>query len=189
MCYRDLDEKGRLGLRPATLSLLAVLLACNPGPDPSNDLEAVAPYPGVGQVELWKFELAREDRRWAHAIQYENFESWASFFAPGGSQIAAGVGEIRGPEEILSWLREATASQTITGLTWGPNRAEVSNSGDLGYTVGEFSISGVDADGAHTGGNGVYVSVWRRQDDGGWKVEMTLGNLSGPREPIPLPGG
>jgi ketosteroid isomerase-like protein len=182
-----MDQTGRVGLRAALVPLL-LLLACDFGLDGSRNLEAVAPYPGVGQVELWRFELVREDRRWAFSIRYQNFESWASFFAPGGSQITAGVGEIRGPEEILSWLREASASQAITGLTWDPSRAEVSNAGDLGYTVGEYRISGVDADGVHRGVEGTYVSIWRRQEDGSWKAEMTLGNPSGPRQPQPLPG-
>lgn len=179
----------------ASLLLLSGLLAGLGGcaesgpPSSSGSTLFVAPHPGIGQIELWRFELAKQDRAWAYAIHYEDFEAWASYFAPGGSRISAGVGEIRGPDAILAWLREATASQGITGFTWAPNRAEVSNSGDLGYTVGEYRASGMGADGVHTGVAGEYVSIWRRQEDGSWKVEMTLGNPTGPPEPIPFPGG
>ena len=55
-------------------------------------------------------------------------------------------------------------------------RAEVSLSGDLGYTVGRFESVSVDSMGVETRGQGLYVSIWRRQEDGSWKVEMDLGN-------------
>ena len=57
--------------------------------------------------------------------------------------------------------------------------AEVSSSGDLGYTVGSFESYGLDESGAEVRGQGLYVSIWRRQADGSWKVEMDLGNPTG----------
>jgi len=149
---------------------------------------SITPYPGIEQIEFWKFELMKTDRAFAFAIRYEGLEAWASFFALNGSMISVGVGEIRGPEAILASLLEATASQALTGLTWTPERAEVSNGGDLGYTVGEYRSSGLDAEGIHTAVSGKYVSIWRKQEDGSWKVEMKLGNPTTVPEVTPAPG-
>jgi ketosteroid isomerase-like protein len=148
----------------------------------------ITPYPGIEQIEFWKFDLMKTDRAFAFAIRYEGFDAWASFFALNGSTISVGVGEIKGPEAILASLLEATASQALTGLTWTPERAEVSNGGNLGYTVGDYRSSGLDAEGVHTVVSGKYVSIWRRGEDGSWKVEMNLGTPTTVPEVTPAPG-
>ncbi len=51
-------------------------------------------------------------------------------------------------------------------LKWQPHNAEVSGSGDMGYTYGIYSITPSVAD---TQLLGTYLNVWKRQDDGTWK--------------------
>ena len=60
-------------------------------------------------------------------------------------------------------------------LAWTPGYAEVSRGGDLGYTTGLYTRS--QADGTHFGH---YVSVWRKQADGRWKVVIDGGNHHAP---------
>lgn len=59
-------------------------------------------------------------------------------------------------------------------LSWEPVHAEVSAAGDLGYTTGpwEFRRNGAGGD---PDARGDYVSVWRRQDDGSWRVVLDVG--------------
>ena len=56
-------------------------------------------------------------------------------------------------------------------LSWTPASAEVASSGDIGYTTGayESSMGGVKE-------TGKYVTVWRKQADGGWKVTNDIFN-------------
>jgi ketosteroid isomerase-like protein len=68
------------------------------------------------------------------------------------------------------------ASGAIIGFSWAPERADVSTAGDLGYTVGRYRTVVGGPDGEELEGTGMYVSIWRRQADGSWKVEMDLGN-------------
>ncbi|MBK9757037.1 MAG: DUF4440 domain-containing protein [Nannocystis sp.] len=56
-------------------------------------------------------------------------------------------------------------------LSWTPSYAEVSRGGDLGYTTGLYTQA--RADGTDFGH---YVSVWRKQADGRWKVVADGGN-------------
>jgi ketosteroid isomerase-like protein len=77
-----------------------------------------------------------------------------------------------GPVPGRKWIEEHPAPSSL--LTWEPTFADVAQSGDLGYTTGPWEIrpSGPkDKPTAH----GHYVSVWKRQTDGIWKVVMDLG--------------
>jgi ketosteroid isomerase-like protein len=63
-------------------------------------------------------------------------------------------------------------------LTWQPAKAEVSRSGDLGYTYGAYELKAADGKSSEEGN---YLRIWKRQSDGKWKVVLDLLN------PIPPP--
>ncbi len=56
-------------------------------------------------------------------------------------------------------------------LTWEPQGADMSKSGDLGFTYGIYSMQIKDST-----YKGTYVSIWRRQDNGKWKMVLDTGN-------------
>jgi ketosteroid isomerase-like protein len=122
----------------------------------------------------WQAELLEADVAFGEAVANQGAVGWVSFFAPDGSMISQGVGEIHGHVEIQGAMEEAFADPTYQ-LTWEPLRAEVSRSGDLGYTVGRYTSSRVGNLGQSIRSSGMYVTIWRRQADGSWKVEMDLG--------------
>lgn len=68
---------------------------------------------------------------------------------------------------------EKMAPDNPTILTWEPEVAEVSASGELGYTSGPYQVK--PNRGAEPVGFGHYVSVWKRQADGSWKVLLDIG--------------
>ena len=66
-------------------------------------------------------------------------------------------------------------SQDNGVLTWEPAYAEISADGTLGYTTGPWTYEG--GEGAEQVRiHGHYVSVWRIQPDGAWKVILDIGN-------------
>jgi ketosteroid isomerase-like protein len=64
-------------------------------------------------------------------------------------------------------------------LQWAPAFADIAASGDLAYTTGpwEYRPKGVE-DTVVFYGN--FISVWKKQDDGSWKVALDIG-VSNPR--------
>jgi ketosteroid isomerase-like protein len=58
-------------------------------------------------------------------------------------------------------------------LTWAPEVAEVSASGELGYTSGPYQFS--PGRGVEPADFGHYVSIWKKQADGTWKVLLDIG--------------
>lgn len=57
-------------------------------------------------------------------------------------------------------------------LEWGPDTVGVSASGDMGFTSGPWSAHAAGTDGlAH----GHFLTVWKRGDDGIWRVQVDAG--------------
>jgi len=69
-------------------------------------------------------------------------------------------------------------------LRWTPLLQEVSNDATLGYTVGRYRLSAKTAEGKAVFEEGKYLSVWRKQADGTWKIAVDLGNPG-----LPFPEG
>ncbi|MCX2573201.1 nuclear transport factor 2 family protein [Pedobacter sandarakinus] len=56
-------------------------------------------------------------------------------------------------------------------VTWEPNLAKVSRSGDLGFTTGPYAVEGADKK------YGQYLSIWK-SENGKWKLAIDLGTNS-----------
>ena len=138
--------------RAIHIAVASLLLAgCTPTPDPAVLMEA--------------------DRAFAADVAAGGADAWAAWFAPDGAMVQEGTGEIRGRAAI----REAVAYLDQPGptLTWEPTRADIAASGDLGWTTGTYVFRATpDA----PPNRGRYVSIWRKQPDGAWRVVMDLGN-------------
>nr|WP_299342843.1 nuclear transport factor 2 family protein [Allomuricauda sp.] len=63
-------------------------------------------------------------------------------------------------------------------LSWKPVFADISRSGDFGYTTGPFEIRTSEAS-VEPDGYGEYVSIWEGKPDGTWKVAFDLGIFYG----------
>ena len=72
-------------------------------------------------------------------------------------------------------------------LVWEPEFAEVSSSGDLGYTTGTNSFTFPDAQGRLTTSNGRYVTVWRNEPGGRWRCVVDFWNEAPPAPGIASP--
>jgi ketosteroid isomerase-like protein len=63
-------------------------------------------------------------------------------------------------------------------LVWTPVGADISASGDLGYTYGDYEFHSKSKEGKPVVQYGKYTSIWKRQKDGSWKVVLDMGNAS-----------
>jgi ketosteroid isomerase-like protein len=71
--------------------------------------------------------------------------------------------------EAIDFLSQL--SDTAYTLTWQPMKAEISKSGDLGFTYGVYTLNIKDSV-----YKGTYVSIWKKQNDGSWKFVLDSGN-------------
>lgn len=61
-------------------------------------------------------------------------------------------------------------------LRWEPFYAEISESEDLGYTLGHYYFLMTDSSGETHSSEGNYVTIWKKQTDGQWKFVFDTGD-------------
>jgi ketosteroid isomerase-like protein len=84
-----------------------------------------------------------------------------------------------GPERVAaSWAPFLDAEQNMQ-LLWAPDDVVVAASGDLGVSRGKYEFRAPDDAGEIKSSYGQYVTVWRRDPDGQWRVLMDIGTPAG----------
>lgn len=61
-------------------------------------------------------------------------------------------------------------------LTWEPLAADLSASGDMGYTYGIYTVQMDSPEGIAVTKEGTYVTVWKKDRNGKWKFVLDTGN-------------
>ena len=128
-------------------------------------------------------ELMQIDREFsAFSKEHGAPAAWAEFFAQDSVQLNGGSQPILGLDRILDdfsgWPEDAQ-------LTWEPEGGEVSLAGDLGYTWGRYVLIMKDESGEDVVSHGKYTTIWKRQENGEWKVGLDIGNENPPPNPLP----
>jgi len=93
--------------------------------------------------------------------------AFLAFAAENAISFGGGVQMNEGREAIGAAFNGFPAAAV---LEWWPVAAQVAPSGDLGCTVGEARIASLKS-------YSKYLTIWRRQPDGGWKFVADGGNL------------
>lgn len=99
--------------------------------------------------------------------------AFAAWFAPDAVTLANGKAPVVGHDAIAA---EATWSPESYQLTWTPEGGRMAANGDMGFTWGQYHGTAKDAEGNPVKTTGRYMTVWRKQPDGSWKVEMDASN-------------
>ncbi len=128
-------------------------------------------------LDAERLAILEADRAWSETPP--DVEAFVSVFADGGRFLPPEAPEAHSREAI----QEAVSGMfSLPGfsLSWSPNFAGVSQAGDLGYSIGAFEFTADDAEGNPVTRNGKYTSVWRKQEDGQWKVVSDTPNFDSP---------
>jgi ketosteroid isomerase-like protein len=82
-----------------------------------------------------------------------------------------------GNPDFIVGRNEIIASRSGDGptLSWVPKRSGVGPLGDLGWSMGEYTVTGPAGTGV-----GKYLSVWRKQANGEWKFVQDAGSGNPP---------
>jgi len=119
-------------------------------------------------VDQERETLMRLDREWAANVK--DMDKFISYYAPDATIYPAGMPMATGAGPIRDTLSKMTSTPGFS-LQFAPTKADVSASGDVGYTTGTYQavINGATE-------NGKYVEVWKKQPDGSWKVKEDIFN-------------
>ena len=142
----------------AAAALFASLLGCtSPAVSPAVDVEAE------------KATLMERDRAFAKAAGRGNLDSLLVFWADDATVMMAGSPAVEGKAAIRNMVTESMAIPGFS-ITWTPEDAKVASSGDMGYTTGTNAVTMPDSSGKPSTMSGRYITVWRKEADGKWRV-------------------
>ncbi len=120
--------------------------------------------------------LLKADRDFCHDVQTKRLDGFMAWVAP--EIVTFGRTSLKGLDEVRQSWKSAFDDADFR-LTWEPTKAEMFPSGDMGYTIGRFTIHDKGMAGP-TETKGTYLTVWQKQKDGSWKVLADGGSTDQP---------
>jgi ketosteroid isomerase-like protein len=140
---------------------------------PSGDAQA-APNPLLDPtVKPGKVLLFDLEARFAKDVLDRGGAAFADWVAEDGVLLGNGQAPLVGRVAIA---KSANWDPKVYQLTWTPSDAVMGPSGDIGYTWGHFEGHSKDVNGNPVITSGRFVTIWRKQPDGNWKVVLDVGS-------------
>jgi ketosteroid isomerase-like protein len=161
-----------------TVSAVSALTALLPTRLPGQMLEPTAPStapnpmadPTMKAGKAFLFDL---EAKFAKDVAARGGAGFADWFADDGVALGNGAAPLIGKVAIA---RSAAWSPTAYQLIWTPTDGLMGPSGDMGYTWGHYEGHSKDANGNPVTTSGRYMTIWRKQLDGSWKVVLDAGS-------------
>ena len=127
---------------------------------------AVSSCAATVNVEQEKAALMAVDTE--AAKEGANVDRFVTYLAPDVTMSMAGAPQMKGEQAIREALTPISKAPGFS-VMWTPTRADVSASGDLGFTSGTYELSMNNAAGVRATEKGTYLSTWKKID-GTWKI-------------------
>ncbi|HUS32670.1 MAG TPA: nuclear transport factor 2 family protein [Kofleriaceae bacterium] len=163
------------GPRPPDGVLRYIAIPSGQSSTERKDLTAaeLAVFPHIAGYRAMKIERGPDDaaveaadRAFAADVKARGADGWLAAFDEDGGMLRK-TGRIEGAA-----IREAMADTLANGLlAWDPIASGAE--GELGYTVGKATYTPNTA--GEPGWASTYITIWRRQPDGSWKVLFDTG--------------
>ena len=137
-----------------TLLIYFLVLACSPKANEES-------------IKKWKEEIVNAERDFAKMAREEGVPQAFVFYAAKDAVLNRNNKVLKGKEAIKAYFDDQILKEV--NLQWTPDFVDVSSSGDLGYTYGNFTFTAKDTTGNPIEAEGVFHTVWKRQADGSWR--------------------
>lgn len=118
--------------------------------------------------------LLEADRAFDAATAARGEAGFASFLSDDMTTIRADQPIVRGKGAFLEGWKSVFTTPGLS-LRWQPQLARISDDGTMGFTVGTYTTTRSENGEARVVGSGKYVTIWRKQSDGTWKVIFDSG--------------
>lgn len=154
---------------------LAALAACAPAePPPPPDMSADAAA-AIREADM-AFAAAASSGNVDAAVAMHTADTMVF---PPGQPMVSGTAAVR---ELWTEM----SSMPGFAISWQVDGTSAASSGDLGYSWGTAQLTANGPDGTPMTSSEKYVTIWRKEADGTWKVAVDIFNSN---EPPPGMGG
>lgn len=124
---------------------------------------------GKDSTEKWKSEILETEQNFAKMAGEEGISKAFMTYAAEDAVLMRDNKLVIGKKNLLVLFENKTSTPKDEELSWKPDFVDVSASGDLAYTYGQYSYSFTDSTGKTVESQGVFHTVWKRQADGSWR--------------------
>lgn len=152
-----------LALVPFVSAQLDPLSKPAPGNDPLTN-------PGLSPQVAFLYNL---EAKFAQETAQGGGPAFAKWFANDAVELSNGQAPTIGKAAIVAG---ATWKPTDYQLTWTPEGGRMGPAGDMGFTWGHYEGHAKQPDGTPIVESGRYMTVWKKQADGSWKVALDASN-------------
>ena len=144
---------------------------------------------GGGQSDAAAVDQAikADEKKWNAEFKAKDVEGLIAHYADGAYFIAPGAPPATGSTEIRKTFANALSDRAFA-VNFASDRIDVAASGDLAYSRGHFTTKYTDPKtGKVMTENGSYIAVYKKQQDGSWKVveDFAVGDPSTRKEVPP----
>lgn len=116
--------------------------------------------------------------------EFDGLEGFSAFISDDMTTIRENQAIVRGKPAFLEGWAPLFAASAVS-LRWQPELARISDDGTLGFTVGGYTTTKTESNARRKVGSGKYVTIWRKQADGSWKVIFDAGVHDAAPDPQP----
>ena len=128
--------------------------------------------PPPASPEAGRAAVMAADRAFAVATGERGLDAWMSYMAADAIRLTElGVEAVRGTDEIRKMDASLFADPRLR-LAWMPIDGGVFKDGRHGFTTGRYELL---RDGSDVVAKGAYVTMWRLDSDGQWRVILDGG--------------
>lgn len=100
-------------------------------------------------------------------------DAFLAYIAGDGVLLRPYMMPVEGFTAVKKFLDEGN---TDFVLTWSPLFADISISGEMGYTYGTYELTYKDEKEVSVTRKGTYVTIWKKDKEGKWKLVLDTGN-------------
>ncbi|HET6462396.1 MAG TPA: DUF4440 domain-containing protein [Candidatus Krumholzibacteria bacterium] len=129
-------------------------------------------------VSAAKTALQKADADWSASVA-TGADAFAGFVAADGVIMPPNEPAVNGAAAAKDWAAKMTAMPGF-GVTWAANVVEVAASGDVGCTSGAYDLHANAPDGSTFSDRGKYLTIWKKDATGAWKVAYDCFNSDMP---------
>ena len=153
----------------AALTGLLILAGCGSAPPPVVDTR-------VKDLEAIRAAEVQGSADWAS----RDVDRIARFWADDAALLMPGQPAVKGNAAIKAAVKQILADKNFA-ITFSPTTVEVAKSGEIGYTEGAATLTMTDPKTKKVvTETDKYVTIYRKQADGGWRAVADINNADGP---------
>jgi len=134
--------------------------------------KAITPTPSAALVAA-RQAIDKGNAQWIEAWDKADASLVASLFAKDGVLLGRNGKFFKGPEQILQ-RQKPVMEKAGKGVKVTVTTVDLWLDGDTAYETGTYSYKYQEA-GKPVNEEGRYVTIWKRQSDGSWKIASDMG--------------